>query len=89
MLADRAPDLAARLPDPQEALSACHLCELLMAGPDARRIRQVCDAYVTDQLTDAILSNAEQLAAILPAGTTDVEVVDHDQPVLADATHQS
>lgn len=66
LLQDRAPDIAARLPDPAAALSVCQLCESVMTGPDARRIREICNAYVTEQLNATILRNAGLLASLLP-----------------------
>ncbi|MBO1413029.1 radical SAM protein [Streptomyces sp. FH025] len=66
ILAERAPDLAARLPDPRDALSACQLCESVMTGPDAATIRRICDEYLTERLNAVVLDNAQLLAALLP-----------------------
>lgn len=63
---ERAPDLYGQLPEPQTMLSPCHLCEKLMVLPDAQRIRQICDDYLTERLIDRIRTNSDILNHCLP-----------------------
>lgn len=72
ILAERAPDVSSRLPHPQDASSACGLCASIMTGPDASKIRQICDEYLTERLNDIVLSNVETFAAILPDPAQDL-----------------
>jgi hypothetical protein len=64
IIEERAPDIYSRLPAPQTALSSCHLCEMVMVGPDAPRIRQICDEYVIDRLIATISANSKQFTQL-------------------------
>ena len=46
IIQERDSDVSLRLPNPENTWSACHLCELLMVGRDAKRIRQLCDEFI-------------------------------------------
>lgn len=67
IIQERVPEISSHLPDPQTAISACHLCEMLITGPDALRIREVCDDYLTDRLIMTIKANENLLGRILPS----------------------
>jgi len=66
IIQDRAPDLYPQLPASRTAISPCHLCEMLMTGPSALRIRQICDEYVTDRLIGEIIANSDIFRKLLP-----------------------
>jgi hypothetical protein len=66
IIQQREPEIYRRLPELQSALSPCHLCEMLMVGPDARQIRQICDDYITDRLITEITANADLIGQLLP-----------------------
>lgn len=67
IIEDRAPDVRRRLPALRAALSPCHVCQMLMNGEDASRIREVCDDYVTDRLAAEFTANAAAIGELLTA----------------------
>lgn len=64
----RAPEIGRQLPQPEEALSACELCEKLMQSPVARRVREICDEEITDRLLNTFEQNAEKFSLLFPSG---------------------
>jgi hypothetical protein len=59
IIEERAPELFTQLPAASAFISPCHLCEKLMALPDALRIRKICDDYLTESLIEKIKSNPD------------------------------
>jgi len=74
IIEERAPDLYSQLPAPQACISQCHLCEKLMTIPDAKRIREICDEYLTERLIDKITSNQDVFERLLRLAAVEDQV---------------
>lgn len=66
LIEERDPAVYGRLPKPEQAHSACHLCEQLMTSSDAHDIRRICDDFVREKLTSWVYENSETLSRALP-----------------------
>lgn len=66
VLSEQAPDIRKRLPSFGNVVSPCHLCEAIMTGPVATRVREICDRYLTERLVEVVRANADQLGLIFP-----------------------